>query len=82
MKKTQARSLLAAMASGSSSIPADLRHCVYRTCMLHCSDGSTQQTLVKMWSAAETPEEKNRHVIVDKIYALSENKPSDIYEYL
>ena len=52
-------SLLAAHVSTTEKIPADLRTCVYKTCML-AGDASTLKTLIELHKAAAGQEERDR----------------------
>lgn len=55
----KARSYLADQVSGSKQIPADLRACVYKTCMLK-GDQTTLETLIKLYKSASGQEERDR----------------------
>ncbi|KAA0199835.1 hypothetical protein HAZT_HAZT007880 [Hyalella azteca] len=53
------QSLLVDHVSGSKMLPADLRACVYKTCMIH-GDASTLNTLMKLHRDADSQEERDR----------------------
>lgn len=53
------QTLFANHVAGKMMIPADLRTCVYKTCML-AGNQATLETLIKLYRAAEDQEERDR----------------------